>query len=559
MPVEIDTFQPEKRTLGQILSSTSPPIRVPDYQRDFSWKEEQIRDFWTDLTGFDGNDPHAKLTGKEYFLGAAVLVNNGTYHLLLDGQQRLATATILLAALRDKIKEYNANAAKQIHDQYITFEDQLTGERVFKIELNLFDRRFFRDYIQSLPRVEETRPEKNSHHLICKAYSYFQERIAEGWEAAGGGEKGFRWAAHITTTLREHLVLVTVTSNNERSASAIFSTLNDRGIGLSTVDLIRTYVLQNTPDTQREEILQCWDEIFNACGTTIGAETLIRMSWVAQYGDVKARALYRIVSEALPGKVSALDYSRRLRGDAIFYRQYRDGDTDDSELQEYWLAFRTLNFNAGFPVLLAASRRYTSDEQKKLAQALICLVVRHNIVCSLDRAKTESLAYSTAKKLSDGSALATVLEDIRNVSPAKEQFDQSFAKLSFSKAEHGIARYMLRALEARLAATGEVTVAGPDRVHIEHIYPQSPREGERWTDHDRYVTRFGNLTLLGRRLNEQIKNAGFGDKKQQAYQATRLAITEALLTYEAWSPEMVVKRQSDLCQLAEQVWPSGLV
>lgn len=83
MPIEIDTFQPEKRALGQILSSTSPPIRVPDYQRDFSWKDEQTSDFWSDLITFGGTDPQAKLTGKEYFLGAAVLVNNGTYHLLL--------------------------------------------------------------------------------------------------------------------------------------------------------------------------------------------------------------------------------------------------------------------------------------------------------------------------------------------------------------------------------------------------------------------------------------------------------------------------------------------
>ena len=392
MAVQIETFQPEKRTLGQILSSTSPPIRVPDYQRDFSWREEQISDFWSDLIGFGGNDSQTKLTGKEYFLGAAVLVNNGSYHMLLDGQQRLATSTILLAALRDKIREYKADAAQQIQDQYVAFEDHLTGERVFKIELNLFDRKFFRDYIQSVPRIVETKPEKNSHNLICKAYSYFQERIAEGWEKAGGGKKGFDWAAHITTTLREHMVLVTVTSNNERSAGAIFATLNDRGIGLSTVDLIRTYVLQNTHETQREEILQCWDEIFNACGTTIGAETLIRMSWVAQYGDVKARALYRIVSEALPAKVSTLDYSRRLRADAQFYRQYRDGDTDDSELQEYWLAFRILNFNAGLPALLAANRKLPAEEQKRIAQALVALVIRHNIVCSLDRAKTESLA-----------------------------------------------------------------------------------------------------------------------------------------------------------------------
>lgn len=74
MAFEFESFQPEKRTLGQIPSSTSPPIRVPDYQRDFSWTEKQISDFWSDLITFGGNDPQVSLTGKEYFLGAAVLV-----------------------------------------------------------------------------------------------------------------------------------------------------------------------------------------------------------------------------------------------------------------------------------------------------------------------------------------------------------------------------------------------------------------------------------------------------------------------------------------------------
>lgn len=556
--VEIDTFQPEKRTLGQILSSTSPPIRVPDYQRDFSWKEEQVSDFWSDLIAFGGSDPQAKLAGKEYFLGAAVLVNNGTYHLLLDGQQRLATSTILLAALRDKIKEYKADAAQQIQDQYIAFEDHLTNERVFKIELNLFDRSFFRSYVQSFPRLAETKPEKNSHQLISKAYAYFRDRITEGWTKVGGGKAGFEWAAHVTQTLREHLVLVTVTSNNERNASAIFATLNDRGIGLSTVDLIRTYVLQCAPDTKREEILEHWNTVFNACGTTIGAESLLRMSWVSRNGDVKARALYRIISDVLPSSISPLDYSQSLSADALFYRQFRDGDTDDEELEEYWKAFRILNFNAGFTVLLAAKRRLTPDLQKNITRALVALVVRHNIVCNLDRAKLESAAYLIAKKISDGVEFEVALDLLRGSSPTDDQFRNSFATLAFSKAEHGIARFMLRNIEARTSATGELTVNGPEHVHVEHIYPQSPVEGARWEQHDRYIGRIGNLTLLARRLNEQIKNADFGSKKEKAYQNSRLALTEALLKYESWSSSSVDSRQSELCTVAQEIWPARL-
>jgi hypothetical protein len=118
---------------------------------------------------------------------------------------------------------------------------------------------------------------------------------------------------------------------------------------------------------------------------------------------------------------------------------------------------------------------------------------------------------------------------------------------------------MLSSLEARASETGEVNVAGPDHVHIEHIYPQSPLEGERWQEHERYVNRFGNLTLLGKRLNEQIKNSGFEVKKQQAYQKTKLAITDALLGYASWSPDSIVARQAEMCSSAEEIWPTALV
>jgi uncharacterized protein with ParB-like and HNH nuclease domain len=157
MSKEIDTFHPEKRTLGQILSSTSPPIRVPDYQRDFSWKEDQVSEFWSDLIGFSGHNPQVELAGKEYFLGAAVLVNNGTFHLLLDGQQRLATATILLAALRDKVLEYKKDAAQQIQDHYISFEDQLSGKRASRLSSMFLIVRFFAIISRPFPEFLKSR------------------------------------------------------------------------------------------------------------------------------------------------------------------------------------------------------------------------------------------------------------------------------------------------------------------------------------------------------------------------------------------------------------------
>jgi hypothetical protein len=559
MPIDFESFTPDKKTLSQILSNTSPPIRVPDFQRDFSWTQKQISEFWSDLIAFGGNDPAVQLTGREYFLGAAVLVNNGTYHLLLDGQQRLATTTILLAALRDKIAEFNQDAAKQINEQYIVFEDHLTNARVAKIELNIFDRAFFRNNIQTFPRQQFEAPAKKSHRLIREAYDYFEERISEGWENAGGGRSGFDWAAHITLTLREHMALVTVVSNNERSASLIFATLNDRGIGLSTIDLIRSLVLQRTHVTKREEVLKYWDEIFEAAGPGTGTESLIRFSWVAQHGDVKARTLYKVVSDSIPNDEQALVYSQRLRQDALLYRQYRTGDTDDTGLRDYWVAHRTLRFNAGYPLLLACSHKLNAAEQKNIARAVIALVIRHNIVCNLDRARLESTVFSAAKRVSDGEGFDAAVRELRSISPNDETFDRNFQRLAFGRSNINIARYMLGCIEDHLSETQELSIAGSERVHVEHIYPQTPAAADKWNEHEKLVSLFGNLTLLDRRLNESINNAGFARKKNEAYQNSRLRLTSELLETAEWTPAAVAERQQRLAERAKLVWPESLI
>jgi len=554
----IQSFQPEKRSLGVILSSTSPPIRVPEFQRDYSWEKQQIEEFWADLMDFAGG-PTQNLQGKEYFLGAAVLVNNGSYHLLLDGQQRLATATILLAALRDQIAIFNTNAAEQIQNGFITFQDHLTGDRVYKIILNTFDNAFFRDFIQAYPRVTGTSPTKKSHYLIKAAYDYFILKILELWDGVGGGREGFNRAARIATIVRQHLVMVTVISNDEKSAGEIFTTLNDRGIGLSTVDLVRSMVLQRAADTTRPEIIEKWDEVFASCGRDLAAEALLRMSWVATHGDVKSRSLYKIVSEAIEGGVTPLAYSQQIAFDAKLFRQFRDGDSEDSDVRQHLKALRTLKFNAAYPLLFSAHRSLTEAENKNLLKAIVSLVVRHNVVCGLDRAKIESAVYATAKLISDGGDYIAALASLQAISPNSERFGSDFANLTFNLSEHNVARYILACVDASMGATQEVTVAGADRVHVEHIYPQNPPVAARWAEHDKYVRMIGNLTLLDRRLNETIKNGDFAAKKTQGYADSRLEITRALLALGEWTPNAVNRRQIQMRDISDRIWPFALL
>lgn len=553
-----DSYAPDKRTLGQVLSKTSPPLRVPDYQRDFSWEKEHVAEFWDDVIAFDCEFPGRRLSGHEYFIGATVLVNNGDYHLLLDGQQRLATTTILLAALRDKAGEYNRDAANQIQDQFITYEDAFTKATTAKLELNVFDREFFRDVIQ-LRTAPDKPATKRSHKLIRNAYEMFCERINAERQDVGGGERGFLRIGRIKEVLVDHVSVVAVISNDQDTADRVFTTLNDRGIGLSPADQLRSWTLQRSPDENRDEILACWNDVFDACGTSERSQVFIRLSWVARHGDVKSRAIHKVMKEALgndPAEILA--YCRELRSDAEFYHQLRTGTCEDDELGDLWLAVKKLRANAGYALLLAANGRLDLPEQKLLAQSLVSLVVRHNIVCKMDRTRFETTVFQAARDLSHGGGLDAAIEALRSISPTDERFQNAFADLSFSKNDHGIAQLILRGIEAELCATDEKVTAPPTRVHLEHIYPQNPPDGEAWEQHEEWLVRLGNMTLLDHRLNTGIKNSDFATKKQAAYEVSEIHLNQDLKNRDDWSSEAVVERQARLGDLAASMWPATL-
>src|SRR3954454_4919774 len=174
-------YEAARQTVGTLLATTSPRIEVPDWQRSYSWTTEEGEAFWNDLVAFDDQYPGANINNQEYFVGSIVLVTGGATNLLLDGQQRLATATILLSVLRDARREYSGDAAARLQNKYISDFDDATNTTTHVLTLNVYDRDFFRSEIQDTPQDPPVRPTPTlkSHGLIRKARQYFADRIAE--------------------------------------------------------------------------------------------------------------------------------------------------------------------------------------------------------------------------------------------------------------------------------------------------------------------------------------------------------------------------------------------
>jgi hypothetical protein len=551
-------YEAARQTIGTLLSTTSPRIEVPEWQRSYSWTTEAIEAFWQDLTAFDSRYPGDNIIGEEYFLGSIVLVTGGATNLLLDGQQRLATATILLAVLRDARRQYSGDAAARLQSIYISDFDDATETTTHVLTLNVYDRDFFRAEIQDEPGGGVTGPTATlkSHGLIRKARLYFSGRVDQAGASLGGGNAAFQWNLRISRVLCDHMSVVAVSSTDEDNAAAVFETLNDRGIGLSTPDLLRNLVLRRAPnDSTRDRIVAAWQTVL-AINEEASVEEYLRHYWVSHRGDVKARKLYREIKDTiLVEDIDSLSMSLDLAESAPVYRDIVRAREDDPELRRLLEGIRSLGAKSLYPALLAGYAVAGDDDGKqklrKLAAALTAMFVRYNVIGGRETTVMESTVYGVAAALRTTKDFDAAVAAIAALAPDADDFIARFQRASVSRI--ATARYLLREIEHAKRRTQELAVEGTDRVHVEHIYPQTP-SAARWPNHARMVNRLGNMTLLASRLNTSIRNSDFATKKAKGYASSDLVMTKELLAVDAWDRAAIEKRQRELSDWAFNIW-----
>jgi Protein of unknown function DUF262/Protein of unknown function (DUF1524) len=559
-------YDAARQTIGAQLATTSPRLEVPEWQRSYSWDRSQVETFWQDLRAFSDQYPDKTILDEEYFLGSIVLVVGGAKHLLLDGQQRLATATILLAALRDGRRGHVADAATRLQTKYIADFDDQSSTTTYVLTLNRYDSDFFRSEIQTEPNPALTRPKPTlrSHGLIRRAREFFEARVAEHSEALGGGDAAFQWNLRISDVLCNHMSVVAVTSTDEDNAAAVFETLNDRGIGLSTPDLLRNLLLRRAEDDDsRDRIVAAWGIVLGIADEA-SVDEFLRHYWVSHRGDVKSRKLYReIKSRITEENTSSLTLSLDLAESAAVYRDIVSGRADDPDLKRLLIGMGELGAKALYPAVLAAYSAVGEEadtpqgveaQTKKLramTRALTTLFVRHNVIGGRDTTGMETTVYEVAAQLRRDQDFDAAIATLAALSPQAGEFVTDFARVSISRA--ATARYLLREIEHAKRVTAEVTVSGPDKVHLEHIYPQTP-QASKWPRHAQMINRLGNLTLLGKRFNTSVKNADFAKKKEKAYESSDILMTKELLPLDTWDEDAVAERQREMSEWAFDIW-----
>ena len=340
-------------------------------------------------------------------------------------------------------------------------------------------------------------------------------------------------------------------SGDEDNAASVFETLNDRGIGLSTPDLLRNLLLRRAPAGDREEIVECWGHVLEV-EQDAKVEDFLRHYWLSREGDVKTRRLYREIKDRIENdNVSSLVFSRDLQRSASIYTDIVAASDDNEDIANVLAGVSMLGAKALLPAILSSYDIGEDDDRRMLIHSLIVFYVRHNIIGQLETSRLETVVYKLAKQLRDDGDYEAATQALREAAPRDDRFVEEFQIATVSRQKS--ARYLLREIEHARRATEEMQVVErPDKVHLEHIYPRRPA-GERWPDHAAVVDRLGNLTLLSRRLNQAARNADFQTKKEH-YAESEIRLTSELADLDVWNTNAINQRQQQLAEIALTTW-----
>ena len=549
-------FNIEKRGIARLLEDSN--LVIPQYQRSYAWEAHNVTEFLDDVV------EACKRERPEYFLGSIVIAQNSEANQapdVVDGQQRLATATILVAQIRDHFKQLQDTRNQDIDARFLMNRDLRSKEDVQKLQLNERDNDFFLKAV--LRPGGKITPQRGSHRAIAEAKEICKKRVQD----LAAQPNGTDLLIDLLVYLQNKAQVIVLTVPSDENAFVLFETLNDRGLDLALSDLLKNYLFRVAGNRLRE-VQNSWTAMysfFEASNTEGDVVDFIRQTWSATRSLIREKDLFGAIKGTVTGKQNAVEFSEELRQYATLFQALL------SPSHPFWKDHRpsaarhleTLNF-LGLtrlrPLLLAILRSLPADQVAVSLRRAVSWAVRLTVSGNIGSGSVEEAFCQRAREIKDekivnADALSSAIE---TVIPTDAAFQDTFQ--AFSTAKSKLARYIIGALER--AAGGEqepelVVNTDPTEMTLEHVLPQHP--GSKWpgiTDEVAAVYRYrlGNMVLLRRTENESLGNDDF-KSKQPALQASSLKLTKEVGAERDWDANKIRARQQRLSEHALAAWP----
>jgi len=547
--------------LAKIFSSDFD-YTIPTYQRPYAWNEVQAGELLSDLLDFCKNEQE-----DTYFLGSIVLIKEeGRPHAeVIDGQQRLTTLTILLAALTSLF----SGELRVDFENYIREPGRASQGLKPKPRLTLRerDRKFFEDYIQGLKfdeliALDAAKLENESQRNIRRNAELILQRLD-----AAFGKDAVR-LCEFGAFLVQRCFLVSVATPSQQSAFRVFSVLNSRGMDLLPTDIIKSDVIGSITASLQDQFTETWEELEVETGRDGFAEVFghIRMIHAK---DKARRSLLEEFRERVIAKTNSPEdlVSKVIEPFARAYliaKQCRYVSTSSAAEVNATLKWLNRIDNSDW---LPSAMKFLAEHEANVDYVVWFLrklerLAAHMYICAYSvNARIERYAR-VLREMEQGHSFAQKISSIELTSEEKAISHRVLQGDIYSMPPRR-RNYLILRLDSFLV-DGAATY-DPSLLTIEHVLPQTVAEGSMWAQqwpshNDRviWLHRLANLVPLTQRRNSQAQNYDF-DRKKIAYFGGKQGISSYALTTQVlnttnWTPEAVAERQTQLLDVLNSRW-----
>lgn len=565
-----DFLQAGETTLNKLLN-TSRQFIVPIFQRNYSWQKSQYEQLWFDILRA------SKFKEKQnHFIGSIVYIDMGTpagrpqQLLLIDGQQRLTTNSILLCAIKDYVQKFNLetkliNLAK-IKNQFLYNSDEIDEDR-YKLLLNVQDKE---TYIKLIDNTIFTvnKPATN----IIKCYEFFYERIEDFIKQYGQIDEIYAGIFKLS------LVSISLDKDSD-NPQMIFESMNSTGKDLSQTDLLRNYLLMDlTPEKQTRLYKTYWKPMEELFGEDIYKNDVNKFDYFirdfltlkSDTGHIcKINNVYENFKRYyLDNNCEKFAVLKDLFTYAKYYACIDLLQENDDELKLYWQEFKKLDSHVVYPFLLKLYDDYSrqiliKEDFKKILQVVISYLWRRAI-CEIP---TNSLSktFATLYQAVDKEDYVNSVIKAFVFKSSYKRFSSDYEvreKLQTKDIYHfRLRKYLLEALENYYHK--EPIDLNTANYTIEHIMPQNIEHnlswqqmlGENWQEvHSLYLHTLGNLTITG--YNAEMSNKSFGEKVngESGFKHSHLKLNESIVQCDVWNKKAIQRRTNILTDIILKIW-----
>jgi len=547
--------------LAKIFSSDFD-YSIPSYQRPYAWTDVQAGELFSDLVDF-----FAKEKDDTYFLGSIVLIKEEGKPPaeVIDGQQRLTTLTILLAALTTQFTgELRADFENYIREPGRASQGLKPKPR---LALRERDRQFFADYIQGLQLAElvaldPAQLDNESQRNVRRNAEVMLQRLKTTF-----GEDTDR-LCEFGAFLVQRCFLVAVSTPSQQSAFRVFSVLNSRGLDLLPTDIIKSDVIGSIKQARQEAFTETWEELEVETGRDGFAEVFGHIRMI--YAKEKARrSLLEEFRERVIAKVGSAEdlvstvvepYTQAY----LIAKHCQYVSTSNAAEINALLKWLNRIDNSDW---LPSAMKFLADHEndaayvhwflRKLERLAACMhICGYDVNARIERYAT--LLRALEKTHSMASPVAAVELTAYEQSTLRRVLQSDIYLMTARRRN-----YLILRLDSFLvdgAATYDPTV-----LTIEHVLPQTVDDDSVWaaqwpnvSDRNLWLHRLANLVPLTQRRNSQAQNYDF-ERKKKAYfggkqGVSSYALTTQVLNTATWTPTVVEQRQADLLEMLSTKW-----